>query len=103
MKCHCEIPPFNHQHYTELYGGYDNKHGHVEVSQCIKCKQKWIKYLIEEEWQTNSGRWWRVKLNSSSIEIEDAREFFEKQTLGFFGGSFFGHAGKAFQGKVRIR
>jgi hypothetical protein len=105
MKCHCETPPFNYQNYTELYGGYDKKHGHISVSECKKCKTRWLKYLIEEEWQTSSGRWWRVKLDTSSIsiEIEDARQFIEQQTEGFFGGSFFGHAGKALKGKIRIQ
>jgi hypothetical protein len=103
MKCHCETPPFEYQNYTELYGGYDKKQGHVSVSECNKCKTKWLKYLIEEEWQTSSGRWWRVKLGTPSIKIKNARKLIEQQTTGFFGGSFFGHAGKSIEGKIRIQ
>ncbi len=103
MKCLCETPPFNYQNYTELYGGYDKQHGHVEVSQCKHCGTRWLKYLIEEEWITKSGRWWKVKLDLPKIETEDARQYIEQQTSGFFGGSFFDHAGKAIEGEIRIQ
>ena len=77
--------------------GVDFNYGEVSINTCKKCKTKWLKYLIEEEHYTKSGRWWRVPIDISianSLTAENAKELLESLDWSFIGGSYY-------DGKIR--
>ena len=104
-ECQCNAPPFDYRNFQSNYVGMDNHYAEIQIDQCKECGNRWLKYLIEEEHFSKSGRWWRIKLTDDSVKIdkEDARRFIERQTTCFIGGSYFGHSGRLFEGKIEIR
>jgi len=102
--CYCESPSFDYRDYEITDLGMDSNYADISISICKKCGSRWLKYLIEEEYYSKSGRWWRVKLDLPKIDTEAAKEYIENQTSCFIGGSYFGHGGQLFDGgAIKIR
>ena len=80
--CRCRQPPFHYLDFETNNLGMDSDYADVSIDTCKLCNAYWLKYLIEEECYSQSGRWWRVELNSTQLDKEDARAFIEKQKNG---------------------
>jgi len=105
IRCKCHQPPFDYEDYERIELGYDRTHSEVSMARCKYCGTYWLKYLIEEEHYTSSGRWWRVvvpEAEKDSVTAANARTFIERQASGFYGGSYFSSTGRAFDSPTRI-
>jgi hypothetical protein len=90
--CSCDKPPFQYLEYDTESLGYDSDFGEVSVDTCKKCNKQWLKYLIEEEHYSKSGRWWRIpikNINNKKLTVKDAKSFIESAEWCFIGGSYY--------------
>ena len=96
--CKCETPPFYYADFHSAELGVGSHYADVTIQTCKKCGKKWLKFLIEEEHYTKSGRWWRAPVEPeklSSITAENAKQFIESLDWCFVGGSYY-------DGKIQI-
>ena len=102
--CNCTNPPFHYLDYDTVESGCDSNFSAVSVDTCKKCKQQWLKYLIEEASRSRSGRWWRLPIkNITSLKLaaKDAKAYIEAAEWCFVGGSYFD--GKIFKRTAPIK
>lgn len=102
-KCKCEEPPFNYLDYKSFNLGEDKNGAEVSINKCNECGTSWVNYLIEEAHYSNSGRWWRAKLNVSDMKIDEAKTYIQTQKWCFIGGSFHNSTGKMLHAPIKIR
>lgn len=91
-ECTCQNPPFYYLDFDEIDLGWDPRYGEVSIQTCKKCGTKWVKYLIEEEHHSKSGRWWRAQISNEdnlALTAGNAKEYVERQEWCFVGGSFY--------------
>jgi hypothetical protein len=72
--------------------GTDKTHGEAEVKWCLLCGRFWLRYLIEEEAFSNSGRWYLGEVSpyqASRITADQVRSEFEIMSRYFYGGSYY--------------
>jgi hypothetical protein len=104
--CHEAGPRFPHV-ISERYVGRDETNGRfadVELIRCGQCSQLWIKYLVEYEGFTASGRWGEALIDEAcamTITAEEAPAYIEAAPWLIYGGSYYGHAGRRGVGRVR--
>lgn len=95
FKCRCLEPPFNYLDYETVSLGVDmtnNRHGEVTVETCKTCGRKWLRYFVEYEFFSQSGRWFRGLVKARMLEgltPERAPELLESLPWYFYGGSYF--------------
>lgn len=73
VECECLTPPlyianFNEQRLT----GYDetnNWFGEVSIETCNQCGTKWLRYFVEYEAFTKSGRWYKGVISDEVSNI----------------------------------
>ncbi|MDP8979019.1 MAG: hypothetical protein M3O35_00350 [Acidobacteriota bacterium] len=73
--------------------GVDSDYGEVSVIRCKRCGRFWLRYFIEYEYLTASGRWFRGVITpeiAAAMEPEAAKEVLEGLEWYFRGGSAFG-------------
>lgn len=108
LGCVCEKPEFHHTDYRESLIGVDKTNGRyadVSLLQCKLCQRIWIKYLVEFESFSKSGRWYRgiiSKKEANAMSPENAFEYLENIDWYIFGGSYFESAGNFGQGKLYV-
>lgn len=108
INCKCEMPPLNYRDYISSELGIDHtkgRYGEVTIEQCRRCKRKWIRYLVEYESFSNSGRWYRGIIDQNDIKKitpENAIEYIENLEWYLYGGSYFSHSGAIGQGKAYV-
>jgi len=102
-ECSCQSPPFHYSDFNTLKTMQDSNFCTITVEQCTKCHALWLKYMIEEEFHSATGCWWRVGLDNIEIDAESARAYIENCDSGFVGGSYYNSAGSAYSGKVKLR
>ena len=73
----------------------DEKFGEVSTQRCSKCGQQWVRYLLEDEAFSRSGRWYLGAIDGQ-ITVESARGQLEACLEFWCGGSYF-------DGKVTFR
>jgi hypothetical protein len=103
--CHCKRPPFHYADYDTLQLGEDARGAEVSFETCRHFGAVWLNYLIEKPQYSRSGRWWRVEVSPESKDVPSAaraREFIERQSEGFVGGSFFNSQGHAIVAPIHI-
>ena len=101
-NCICENPPFHYSNYEKVKSGTDAFGAEVTLEKCKYCKNFWLVYLLENPHYSNSGRWWRTKIASDDIEIENARSRFEQSKSCFIGGSYFQSNGTKVIAPIKI-
>ncbi|TWD77222.1 hypothetical protein FB547_110184 [Variovorax beijingensis] len=106
-NCPCHSPPFHYLSFKSAPVGVDEtegRYGDVSVETCVHCGQKWLRYHVEYEAFTASGRRFRGLISDEqlvALKPEDAVPFLEKLLWYFKGGSYFGTAGERSSGAVR--
>lgn len=75
----------------------------VDIDRCGRCQRLWLRYQVEYEAFTASGRWATCPINETNaacITPEAAADFIDRQPWYIYGGSHWRHAGKRGSGKV---
>ncbi len=107
-KCRCLKPPFKGEDYDVASVGIDEtngRYGDVEIETCKHCGQKWLRYFVEYEGFTKSGRWYRGILTPEMQQLltpENAVQLLESLPAHFYGGSFFMTAGAESSGSISV-
>ena len=105
-ECLCMTPPFYYIDYETTPLGVDmtkGRHGEVTVETCRACGSLWLRYFIEWEWLSESGRWFRGLVTPEMIESlkpEDAPELLASLPWYFYGGSYFRTLGRKGSGLI---
>lgn len=99
MSCHCLQAPFNFEDYEISHLGVDDSGGRyaeVTLEKCRTCGTWWLKYLIEQEWHSNSGRWYRGQISDEEakrVTTHNAAAMLGGLEWHFYGGSYFNSRG----------
>src|SRR5690606_19362036 len=81
--------------FSQTHLGCDETGGRyadVTVWQCRCCSQSWLRYAVEYEAFSRSGRWARGKIDSKQIphlEVGSATDFLARLDKHLYGGSYF--------------
>ena len=106
--CICMTPPFHGADFESRDVGVDESNGRfgqVTLETCIKCKRKWLRYSVEYEAFTGSGRWYRGLVPdeiAKSVTPEIAVKILASLDWLFVGGSYFQTAGLKSSGSVLV-
>ena len=103
--CPCRAPPFPATRFERTDLGIDGLDAEVSIDTCRACGTEWLHYLIEEEYRSRAGRWWRVEILDPLdpiLSASTARDYIERQPGGFCGGSYFASTGMAIGAPIRI-
>lgn len=97
--CECFSPNARYDQFHERRSlDWDTTNGRfadVQINECVTCGQLWLRYFVEYEAFTCSGRWGRGMIDpvkAMTIRPEDATSFLAKLPSYIRGGSFFGKA-----------
>jgi hypothetical protein len=99
-------PPFFYLDYESVSLGVDEtkgRYGEVTVETCKACGSVWLRYFIEWEWYSESGRWYRGWVTPEMIESlkpEQAPALLESLPWYFYGGSYFRTPGRKGSGRI---
>ena len=70
----------------------NGRYADVEITACCTCGQLWLRYFVEYEAFTKSGRWARGMIDEATakcIKPEAAPDFLARLPAYLFGGSYF--------------
>jgi hypothetical protein len=93
----CHLPPPSN---LEADLGRDETEGRfadVELIRCARCRQLWLRYQVEYEAFSRSGRWAETPIDEKSaatMTATGAHRYIQAAPWRIIGGSFYGHAGK---------
>jgi len=99
-------PPFDYRDYDAESLGVDmtkGRHGEVTIETCRACGSKWLRYFVEWEWLSESGRWYRGPVTAEMVESlkpEQAPELLASLPFYFYGGSYFRTLGRKGSGPL---
>jgi hypothetical protein len=91
----------------ERYLGCDQTEGRfadVTLRRCSACRMTWLRYQVEYEAFTGSGRWAEIPLSeadAATVTPETAAALIDASPWHIYGGSYYGHAGKRGSGTMR--
>ncbi len=94
-ECPCLEGEMGRQGFEVRDVGVDDDFGEVSVERCGRCGRFWLRYFIEYEYLTASGRWFRGVISPEaavSVTPASAKATLEKLDWYFRGGSAFGGA-----------
>ena|ERR1051325_10886846 len=106
-ECRCMTPPFNYLDYYTVSLGIDmtkNRGAEVTIETCRACGNKWLRYFVEYEFFSQSGRWYRGLVTPELLESltpEGAPELLSSLPWYFYGGSYFRTLGRRGSGPIR--
>ena len=92
-ECPCLSGDTSYRDFEDRLVGVDRDFGEVTVSQCKRCGQFWLHYLMEYEHLTAAGRWFRGPITpkiAASVTAANATKVLEELDWYFRGGSAFG-------------
>ncbi len=104
--CRCMTPPFMYWDFDTASVGVDmtnGRHGEVTLETCKACGRLWLRYFVEYESFSQSGRWYRGLVTPEMVESltpERAPELLQSLHWYFSGGSYFRSQGRVTNGKV---
>lgn len=91
--CSCLQGDFYYQKFENKSLGVDSDYGEVSIDCCKRCGRYWLHYLMEYEYLSRSGRWFRGLITSTmaaSATAATAKSMLESLEWYFRGGSAFG-------------
>ena len=96
VQCACASPAAQHDLFrlwrdldSDLSGG---RYADVRVQECRLCGELWIRYFVEYESFTGSGRWARGRIDettANAIQPQEAPSFLAQLPSYLYGGSWF--------------
>lgn len=105
-ECRCMTPPFSYQDFDTSPLGVDTTKGRnaeVTVETCKACGSVWLRYFVEWEWHSESGRWYRGPVTWERVwqlKPEQAPELLAGLPWYFYGGSYFRTTGRKGSGPI---
>ncbi|MCP3922048.1 MAG: hypothetical protein GY714_05610 [Desulfobacterales bacterium] len=107
-NCVCMKPPFDYKDFKTNFIGIDEtngRFGEVSVELCKLCHSKWLRYYVEFEYISKSGRWFKGQISDdifAKITPETAVETLNDLPWHFCGGSYFNSNGKKGIGTISV-
>jgi len=98
--CRCMTPPFMYWDFDAVPVGVDGtkgRGGEVTLETCKACGSLWLRYFVEYEFFSQSGRWYRGLVTPEVVESltpERAPELLQNLPWLFSGGSYFRSTGR---------
>lgn len=105
-ECNCVTRQGASRAVEERYVGADRTNGRfadVTVTRCAACRRLWLRYQVEYEHTSRSGRWAEGIVDEATatrITPENAAKVLSSLPWHIYGGSWFGHAGKKREGPI---
>jgi len=81
----------------------DGRFADVTIRRCSRCRRLWLRYQVEYEAFSRSGRWAEAPIDEAAamtMTPEAAPDFLNRAEFYLFGGSHFGHAGRRRSGPI---
>ena len=107
--CVCLDEPGWFDQYEQIrYVGVDKtkgRFGDVTLRRCKDCGRYWLRYFVEYEAFTGSGRWYMGLISpetARSLRPEAAVEYLNSLEWTFYGGSYFDGKKGRWTGPVRV-
>jgi hypothetical protein len=91
----------------ETYVGCDKTSGRfadVSLLRCSRCRRLWLRYAVEYEAFSRSGRWAEAPVTDAEADAmtpEAAAAFLDRAEFCIVGGSYYGHARRRGRGPFR--
>jgi hypothetical protein len=91
----------------ERHVGCDKTEGRfadVTIRRCSRCRRLWLRYFVEYEAYSRSGRWAEAPIGEEAagqMTPEAAAGFLDRAEFCIYGGSYYGHAGRRGRGPWR--
>jgi len=104
----CSNPPFYFDDFQIIPIGIDEtngRFGEVSIHICKSCQSKWLRYFVEYEAFSESGRWYRGLISdevANTVTPENAVEILEGLDWYYRGGSYFKTDGQKGSGRVSV-
>ena len=102
----CECLELGPRRFDEAFVGIDRtsgRFGEVSVRTCRACGRRWLRYHVEYEAFTGSGRWYTGLLpDGAEVTPEAAAPLLERLPWHVYGGSWFGTSGRRGSGPLRV-
>lgn len=102
MGCACEQPDAGYKLFRSRGLGRDDTDGRfadVSLERCRRCGRLWLRYFVEYEAFSRSGRWARGLISDEAAEAmtpADATHYLHERPWYLYGGSYFeGRSGMA--------
>ena len=92
-ECPCLQGETYHQKFESRPLGVDSDYGEATIVRCKQCGRYWLRYLMEYEYLSRAGRWFRGLVTpeiAASADAESAKSILESLEWYFCGGSAFG-------------
>jgi len=105
-ECRCMTPPFDYRDYDTEPLGVDEtncRFAEVTVETCKACGARWLKYHVEYEAFSRSGRWYRGLVSPdvlSGLTPAQAPAVLAGLPWYFYGGSYFETTGRKGSGPL---
>jgi hypothetical protein len=98
-------PPFFDAVHTRSIGvdETEGRYADVTLCTCPRCRRTWLRYQLEYEAFTASGRWCMAPIDAAlaaRITPETAAAALAAAEWHIYGGSYFDHAGKRGRGRI---
>lgn len=106
--CACMTSPFHYSGFDSREIGVDEAKGRfseVSIETCKRCGSKWLRYFVEYEVFSKSGRWYRGLVTDEaarSATPDSAVAFLESLEWYFVGGSYFESIGFKSSGPLHV-
>lgn len=108
LGCACEKQDLIESEYRTSNVGIDftgGRNAEVSIIQCKLCQRIWLKYFVEKESLTKSGKWYKgiiAKKEIAGMKPENAVEYLENLEWYIYGGADLGSEEKFGQGKIDL-
>lgn len=108
INCACEELPPNYKNYISSYLGQDKtngRYGDVTIEKCKHCNRNWVKYFVEFESFSESGRFYKGIVDDKDfpkLTAKNAIKYIENLEWYIYGGSYFSTSGKFGEGQVNV-
>jgi hypothetical protein len=93
--CRCLTPPIDYRDYDRTGIGIDETAGRfaeVSVERCVHCDRLWLRYFIESEGHSQTGRWYRGVVTAGQAQAvtpEAALDVLAGLPWLLYGGSYY--------------
>ncbi len=107
-NCKCHNPTISYSDYTQDFIGTDEtngRFGEVTIEKCNYCNSLWLKYFVEYESFSQSGRWHRgliTEQDVKNITPENSIDYLQSIEWHIYGGSYFNTTGKIGRGNIIV-
>jgi hypothetical protein len=96
IGCACEHAEAGHAQFETQGLGCDETEGRyadVTLERCRRCGRRWLRYLVEHEARSGSGRWARGLIDDDAarnVTLQTAAAYLDGLDWYLYGGSYFG-------------